>query len=117
IRRADVLGDVPARSARAGRTHHEAIQHLARDRRAALPLPASRDGETDSVSAATGPSDKNSKAITLAGEAAIVTGGGRGFGRAIALGLAAVGAGVTVTARSKGQLDETAAMIERAGGR
>jgi NAD(P)-dependent dehydrogenase (short-subunit alcohol dehydrogenase family) len=69
------------------------------------------------VSTATGPSDKNSKVMTLADEAAIVTGAGRGFGRAIALGLAAAGAAVTVTARSKDQLDETVAMIECGGGR
>jgi NAD(P)-dependent dehydrogenase (short-subunit alcohol dehydrogenase family) len=68
------------------------------------------------VSAATGPSERKPNTITLAGETAIVTGGGRGFGRAIALGLAAAGAEVTVTARSKDQLDETVALIERAGG-
>jgi 3-oxoacyl-[acyl-carrier protein] reductase len=54
---------------------------------------------------------------TLAGEAAIVTGGGRGFGRAIALAVASAGGAVTVTARSKDQLDETVRQIERAGGR
>ena len=59
----------------------------------------------------------NGKPISLAGEAAIVTGGGRGFGRAIARGLAAAGAAVTVTARSKNQIDETVALIEQAGGR
>jgi len=53
----------------------------------------------------------------LAGETAIVTGGGRGFGKAIALGLAAAGAAVTVTARSKDQLDATVKEIEAAGGR
>ena len=53
----------------------------------------------------------------LAGEAAIVTGAGRGFGKAIALGLAAAGAAVSVTARSKDQLDTTAKEIEAAGGR
>ncbi len=58
-----------------------------------------------------------SKPISLEGETAIVTGAGRGFGRAIALGLAAAGAAVTVTARTKDQLDETVALIERAGGR
>jgi NAD(P)-dependent dehydrogenase (short-subunit alcohol dehydrogenase family) len=55
--------------------------------------------------------------ISLVGESAIVTGGGRGFGRAIAQGLAAAGAAVTVTARSRNQLDETVALMERAGGR
>jgi NAD(P)-dependent dehydrogenase (short-subunit alcohol dehydrogenase family) len=53
----------------------------------------------------------------LAGERAIVTGGGRGFGNAIALGLAAAGAAVTVTARSKDQLASTVAEIESAGGK
>ena len=69
------------------------------------------------MSAATGPGGRKSNTIKLAGQSAIVTGGGRGFGRAIARGLAAAGAVVTVTARSKGQLDETVALIERAGGR
>lgn len=53
----------------------------------------------------------------LALETAIVTGAGRGFGKAIALGLAAEGAAVTVTARSKDQLDAVAREIEAAGGR
>lgn len=53
----------------------------------------------------------------LCGQVAIVTGGGRGFGKAIATRLAAEGAAVTVTARSQGELDSTAAAIEAAGGR
>ena len=53
----------------------------------------------------------------LAGETAIVTGAGRGFGKAIALGLAAEGAAVTLMARSKGQLDAVAREIEAVGGR
>ena len=48
---------------------------------------------------------------------ALVTGGGRGFGREIARGLAAAGATVAVTARSGDQLDETVSLIEDAGGR
>lgn len=52
----------------------------------------------------------------LARETAIVTGAGRGFGKAIALGLAAEGAAVTLTARSKDQLDAVAREIEGAGG-
>jgi NAD(P)-dependent dehydrogenase (short-subunit alcohol dehydrogenase family) len=55
-------------------------------------------------------------AAQLAGQTALVTGAGRGFGKAIALGLAAGGAAVTVTARSKGQLDALAAEIEAGGG-
>ncbi len=53
----------------------------------------------------------------LAGQTAIVTGAGRGFGQAIALGLAAEGAAVTVTARSKDEIAVTVAQIESAGGR
>ena len=59
----------------------------------------------------------NSAPPNLAGQIAIVTGGGRGFGKAIARGLAAAGAAVTVTARSRNQLDATVAEIEAAGGR
>jgi NAD(P)-dependent dehydrogenase (short-subunit alcohol dehydrogenase family) len=49
-------------------------------------------------------------------QVAIITGAGRGIGRAIALRFAAAGAAVTVTARNKAQLDETVAEIEAAGG-
>ena len=53
----------------------------------------------------------------LDGKVAIVTGGGGGFGRAIASHFAAEGAGVAVTARTQSQLDETVALIDAAGGR
>lgn len=53
----------------------------------------------------------------LANEVAIVTGGGRGIGRAIALGLAEAGAAVMVSARSLNEIEETAALIREAGGR
>jgi NAD(P)-dependent dehydrogenase (short-subunit alcohol dehydrogenase family) len=52
----------------------------------------------------------------LAGQVAIVTGAGRGFGRAIATRLAAEGAAVALTARSGGQLADAVAEIEAAGG-
>ncbi len=52
----------------------------------------------------------------LDGQVAVVTGSGRGFGRAIALGLAAEGASVVVTARSQPEIDETVSLIEAAGG-
>jgi 3-oxoacyl-[acyl-carrier protein] reductase len=53
----------------------------------------------------------------LATHVAIITGGGGGFGRAIALRFAAEGAAVTVTSRTKTQLDETVRQIDSAGGR
>ena len=52
----------------------------------------------------------------LSGHVAIVTGAGRGFGKAIATAFAAAGAVVTVTARTAKQIEETAAAINGAGG-
>lgn len=47
----------------------------------------------------------------LAGKTAIVTGSGRGIGRAIAVDLAEHGANVTVTARTQDEIDATAQTI------
>src|SRR6266849_9074214 len=53
----------------------------------------------------------------LAGQVALVTGGGRGIGKAIAERLAAAGARVALTARSGDELDSTVRAIEEVGGR
>jgi len=52
----------------------------------------------------------------LTGQTALVTGAGRGFGKAIALRLAAEGAAVALVSRSQGQLDAVAAEIVAGGG-
>ena len=53
----------------------------------------------------------------LTGRIALVTGGGRGIGRSVALSLASAGADVAVTARSAKELDETAGAIRALGRR
>ncbi|MBW2622767.1 MAG: SDR family oxidoreductase [Deltaproteobacteria bacterium] len=53
----------------------------------------------------------------LAGKTAIVTGGGKGIGRAIALGLAQCGAKVVVAARSSEELEAVVKEITGSGGR
>lgn len=52
----------------------------------------------------------------LRGQVVLITGGGRGLGRAFAQALAAEGARVAITARTEKELAETQALIEAAGG-
>ena len=53
----------------------------------------------------------------LTGHVAIVTGAGRGLGRAVAERLAAMGAAVVLASRNAPELDDVAKAIKRAGGK
>lgn len=66
---------------------------------------------TPATPAAAEPGDR------LAGQTAIVTGAGRGLGRAIAVTLASEAAVVVALARTAAEVDETVALIRSSGGR
>jgi NAD(P)-dependent dehydrogenase (short-subunit alcohol dehydrogenase family) len=57
------------------------------------------------------------EAFSLTHKVAVVTGGGRGIGRAIALALAEAGADVALTSRTSEELQDVAAKIEKLGRR
>jgi len=52
----------------------------------------------------------------LAGQVAVITGAGRGMGRAIALTLAELGASTVLCGRARAALEQTAAAIQSSGG-
>jgi NAD(P)-dependent dehydrogenase (short-subunit alcohol dehydrogenase family) len=54
--------------------------------------------------------------LSLAGTRALIPGGGRGLGRALAIGFADAGASVVICARRENLLQETAAIITERGG-
>ena len=55
-------------------------------------------------------------AFDVTGRVALITGGGRGLGRAMSTGLAVAGAKVVAMGRTQSDLDETVATIEAEGG-
>ena len=55
--------------------------------------------------------------FSLSGRTALVTGGGTGIGKALAIGFAEAGASVAVCGRTQATLDDTAAAIEATGQR
>ena len=62
------------------------------------------------------PSDPEAHSEKLAGQIAVVTGGGSGLGRAMAIGLASAGASVAVIGRRMDPLRETVTAIEELNG-
>jgi NAD(P)-dependent dehydrogenase (short-subunit alcohol dehydrogenase family) len=54
-------------------------------------------------------------AANFAGKTALITGAGRGIGRAVALGLGGAGARVVLLARTTAQLEETRALLRERG--
>jgi NAD(P)-dependent dehydrogenase (short-subunit alcohol dehydrogenase family) len=63
------------------------------------------------------PAKSVDSAFRLGGKIALVTGAGRGIGRAVALALAAAGAELVLVSRTPSELDEVAGKITSSGGR
>ena len=61
--------------------------------------------------------DASNQVFRLDGKTALVTGAGRGIGRAVAFALAAAGAELVLVSRTPSQLEEVAGEIAQAGGR
>ena len=62
------------------------------------------------------PAKSADSAFRLDGKTALVTGAGRGIGRAVALALAAAGAELVLVSRTSSELDEVAGQIKSGGG-
>jgi len=60
---------------------------------------------------------KSAERLALLGSVALVTGGSRGIGRAIALRLATLGASMAICGRDRAALENTAAELEKFGSR
>ncbi|MEW5985753.1 MAG: 3-oxoacyl-ACP reductase FabG [Chloroflexota bacterium] len=60
---------------------------------------------------------KSINTLSLDGRRAVITGGGRGIGRAIALAYAQTGADVAITARSEAEIEEVADQVRALGRR
>jgi NAD(P)-dependent dehydrogenase (short-subunit alcohol dehydrogenase family) len=81
--------------------------------------PDTTSGPTDTAIVGTAPhgaTQRRPRPADLAGVHALVTGGGRGLGRAVARTFAEAGAHVSLLARSGDELAESVALIEDAGG-
>ena len=63
------------------------------------------------------PAKSADSAFRLDGKIALITGAGRGIGRAVALALAAAGAELVLVSRTAGELDEVAGAIKSSGGK
>ena len=63
------------------------------------------------------PTKSDNDFFSLIGKKAVVTGAGRGIGKAVALGLARAGADIGLVARSQSELDQAADQIKNSGRR